>query len=432
MRLKAAIYLAQQDLGAGRARSIIAAVGIALGVGVLLVVASLGLGVRDVVLKEVVRELPVDMIEVLPRSMDLGLFQAESLFGGTRLNGETLGALRSLPQVEAAYPELKVRIPMGARGGERIFGRPLYTELFMSGVPESLVGLEGFAHPPDAGEGIPPVIPVVISNQLIEVFNSSVAPALGIPKLTDTTLNGFEFDIVLGRSMMLGTRGAAGQGVHRARIVGTSPHAMRLGVTVPLETARQILRRYGGEGDDNEVYGGVLVKARSPREIPAITAAVSSMGLSVDETAERTSNLLTAATALASLLGLLVLALAALNIAHAFFASLSERARELAILRAVGARRLDLVLIVEAQALMLGFVGGILGLVVAHLTTMAIDRAAAVWIPHFPFKPDTFFAHSMTLDALALGAAMLAAALGALWPALMAARRSVSTVLAEG
>ena len=44
------------------------AIGVAAAMGV-------ALGARDIVLKEVVRGLPVDTIEVVPRTVDLGLFR---------------------------------------------------------------------------------------------------------------------------------------------------------------------------------------------------------------------------------------------------------------------------------------------------------------------------------------------------------------------
>jgi ABC-type antimicrobial peptide transport system permease subunit len=204
---------------------------------------------------------------------------------------------------------------------------------------------------------------------------------------------------------------------------------MRFGVTVPLATARRILRDYAS--DPTESYASILLKADTAASVPEITDAVKNAGLSVDETAERTGNILGAATGLASLVGLLVLALAALNIAHSFFASLSERRRELAIMRATGARRTDLVGIVLTQAVMLGLAGAVVGGLAAVLVAWLIDWAARVFLPSFPFKPESFFAMPASLFAWAALAAVVASVLGALWPAVRAARTQVARALAE-
>ncbi|MEE8409314.1 MAG: FtsX-like permease family protein [Myxococcota bacterium] len=421
--------IAWRDLAATRARSLISAAGISLGVAVLMVVVGLGLGARDVVLREVVRQLPIDTIEVVPRTVSLGWFKVGSgaLFGGEQLDEKTLERLRSLPGVSAAYPKLEVKIPMGARGGARLFGRRLYTDLFMTALPPEIVQ-------PEAGDDFketPGIVPVVISDQLIEIYNTSVASALGTPQLTPEALEGFEFEIVFGRSLMLGNRGAKRTGVERGRIVGVSRYAIRLGITVPLETAQRLLREYGEPNEGDHEYAAILLQAESPADIPAITRAVIDAGLAVDETAERTADIMNIATLLASLVGLLVLALAALNIAHLFFASLSEQRRDLAILRAVGARQLHLVGLVLTQAVLLGLFGGVAGIALAHLGTWVIDVSAGTLLPDFPFKPESFFSMPLWLDAAALGAAVSAAAVGALWPAVRAARVPLARALSD-
>lgn len=411
--------LALREVWAGRGRSAVSIAGIAVGVIVLTTTIALGLGIREVVLRKVVQTLPIDMIEVLPRSMDLGLIQTTALFGGV-LDDATIEALTKLDHISAVYPKFEVKVPMGARGGDRFFGRNLYAELFMIGVPRDLVGLPEFVD----GE----VIPVVISDQLIEVFNSSVAPALGMPRLTIEALKGFGFDIQIGHSLMLGSRGARSVGTLPARIVGASPYALRLGVTVPIETARRLQQQYGPEGMTPS-YKSVLVRAASAAEVPQVRAQIEAMGLSVDEAARRASDVLTALTGLAGTVGVLVLMLAALNIAHSFFALLSERRRELAILRAVGARRRHLLEMILLQACVLGAVGGCVGAVLGRMGCAVLDMLVLRLVPNFPFKPESFFATPLWLYVLAIFAAAVAAAVGALWPALRAAYAPVSRAL---
>jgi len=424
MKAKHLMHLAAADLTAARGRAAIAAIGIAMGISVLMVIIGLGLGVRELVLKEVVRQLPVDTIEVIPKTLNLGLFELDSagLLGGRGLNPDTVERLAHLPGVRAALPKLDVHVPMGARGGARLFGHALYSDVFMMGVPEELVKDEvGPGFVPQAG-----YIPVVVSDQLLDIYNSSVAPAVGTPRLTAQTLKGFEFELDFGRSLMMGAKGASKSGEERARLLGVSRYAMRLGVTVPIDTARRILNEYGPAGVDHERYSAIVLKAESPSAVPAIIRSVEAMGLAVDQSAKRAGNVLLAATLLAAFVGLLVLALAGLNIAHSFYAQLSERQRELAILRAVGASRRDLVLIVLAQALLLGTIGGLCGIAGALGVAALLDWCVRTFLAEFPFMPSSFFVLPVWLCLCGLAAAALACALGALAPALRAARASVA------
>ncbi len=429
MTLRGLVQLCRQDLAAAPGRSCLSALGIALGIWVFVLIVALGLGARDLVLREVVRELPVDMLEVVPKSLDLGLFQvgAGTLFGNAQpLGPETLLRLSTLPDVAAAYPRIEVPLPMGAQGGARLFGHALYTDLFMDAIPPALVASEvgpDFVDRPDR-------VPVIISPQLIDIYNASIAGALGTPALGSDLLRGFGFDLVVGKSLMLGSRGAKRTGVEHAEIVGVSRYAMRLGVTVPQATAERLLKTYGNS-DAPPRYAAVLVQARSAAKIPVLAQAVEAMGFAVDRTAANTRRLLTAATALCSGVGLLVVALATLNIAHSFVAQLSERRRELAVLRALGARRRELLIITLAQAAFLGLLGGVLGLALARCAAWGVDTAVATWFPRFPFRPPSFFEFPAALDAAGLACAVLASMVGAAGPAWRAAQMAIVRGLAE-
>jgi hypothetical protein len=59
---------------------------------------------------------------------------------------------------------------------------------------------------------------------------------------------------------------------------------------------------------------------------------------------------------------LAILVVAIINIGHNFFVQVSERRREIGIMRAVGATEADVLLIVLGEAAMVGIVGGVIGI----------------------------------------------------------------------
>lgn len=427
MKLGALVAMAGEDGWAARGRSIVSLLGIALGVGVLTIIVALGIGVRSTVLGEVVQRLPLDMVEVVPKSVNLGIFKlgGAGLLGGRTIDDATVASLGAIADVDAVYPKLEVKLPLGAHGGEALLGKSLYADLFVNGLPEELVQAEGVSAFKDSST----YLPVVVSSQLLELYNSSVAGVLGTPQLTPQTLIGIEFDVWIGRSLILGQQGARTTGRERARVVGVSRHAVRLGASLPMATAKRLIAKYGDGAPAS--YSSVILRAHSAADVPSVTRAVRAMGFEVDETAQHTAELMSGATAVASLIGVLVLALAALNIAHSFVALLAERRRELGVLRAMGATRGDLVGMVLVQAVLLGLIGGVLGVAGAWGASLALDRLAASALPEFPFKPESFFAFPWWLPLAGIGAAVFAAATGAFWPAVRTARQDVTAALAE-
>jgi ABC-type antimicrobial peptide transport system permease subunit len=91
-------------------------------------------------------------------------------------------------------------------------------------------------------------------------------------------------------------------------------------------------------------------------------------------------------------------------------------------LRAIGASANDIVSTLLLEALALGALGGVGGLVGARLTAWLCNLASARWVPDFPFKPDNYFSFEWWILAGALTASLGASVLGAFFPARAAGR----------
>jgi ABC-type lipoprotein release transport system permease subunit len=301
-------------------------------------------------------------------------------------------------------------------------------EVLVVGVDPGLVradvGLGEFADP---GPGKP--IPAVVASRLVELYNKSFAPARSLPQLSGEMLTGFVFPVDFNRSFVV----AAPPGPVRsaqAQVVGVSDRGLLAGLTVPLASAQRLNR----EADaDAETFSAVTLQATEPSRVPALMEAVKEMGLRVDDQERRMAQSAGAAVALTTsalaLLSALICLLAAFNIAHALSASVRARARELGVMRAVGASRADIFQLVLAEAGVLGLFGGAAGTLLALLGALAIDALALRALPGFPFKPDTFFRLPwwLALGGLCLGA--LAALAGAWGPARRASRVDPARVL---
>jgi ABC-type antimicrobial peptide transport system permease subunit len=413
MKSEVMLHVALRQIRNTPSRTFLAIFGIAMGCGIFTIISALGLSGRDLVLKEIVHELPLDMIEVTPKNIDLGIlkFNAGTLLGQSGFGEKEVKRLESLPAVTKVYPKLEIPLPMGAQGGQQLFGRKLYTDLFMTGMDARLLGIT-----PEHMNGLPQnVVPVVVSNTLIDMYNSAIAPSLNLPQLTSKSLNGFQFDIRLGRSLMLGQDGKTKVGKKRAQIVGASSYAVKLGVSVPIETGREILAEFAPE--KGERYTSILVQANHPKAVPGLAKQIQSLGFSIDKTAQHTSQILNMATGFASLTGLLILLLAGLNIAHSFFTHLEERRQELAIMHAMGMRRFTVIASICLQAALLGTFGSLGGIFGAYLTSFLLEGGVAYFLPQMQESLGAFITFPAWLHGSVLLLGLSTAVLGAFWPA---------------
>jgi hypothetical protein len=264
---------------------------------------------------------------------------------------------------------------------------------------------------------------VLLSRRLLEVYNKTIAPAWNVRRLpTGLSVVGIELPVKVGLSIV---PQKTEDRVYDARLklVGLSDRVPLYMLAMPLETVRRLHAEYG---KPDQGFTQATILARRPEDVPALTAAVRRMGLSVDEgeraTAERVGTVVLVTTSALVFLAAVMCGLAALAIAQSLSASVRARAKEIAVLEALGAAPSDVRRIVLLEGAMVGLAGGLAGAALAAGAAALADRAAASLLPDFPFRPDTFFAFPPWLAALGLAVPALAAVLGALAPAATAAR----------
>lgn len=167
---------------------------------------------------------------------------------------------------------------------------------------------------------------------------------------------------------------------------------------------------------------GALMLPRQVSATPDLQAATPAI-----ETARLFSLLGVGADVLQGV-GAAILALAAIGFFIALFGAVSQRRRDLALLRALGARPSLLLAVVALEAALMGAAGGLVGVVAGRVLAgfaAEVSRAAASGPT---LVPPAFGAP----DLIAIGAAFALALLAAIGPALIATRTDPARELAGG
>jgi ABC-type antimicrobial peptide transport system permease subunit len=393
-------------------------VGIVVGIGAFVFFLSLGAGIRKVVLGDVLSHLPVNVIEVVPRQSSLNLFSFSTpgLLGGGAITDDSLERIRAIPGVAAVAPEMVLGVPIQAYG--QFFGKRVYTDLAATGIDPSIVAQDvtgdlKFEYDPDGP------IPVLASTHLLELYNSNFSDALKLPKLSREAVTKIDFKLVVGKSYLGGNPDPSKVREYPCRVAGVSPKAVLVGITIPLEYVRRFNADYGAK--QKQVYKMAYVTTAKASDVAAVGAAIEAMGFEVDKTKKTVGGVLTIATLLLTMFSVLIVALAAVNIAHTFFMVIYERRREIGVMRSVGATRGDIRALILGEAACIGAVSGTAGIFLGWVGSRAVNLAAARFIPPFPYKPEEFF---MLTPGIAAGALVFAVAfcfIGAAFPATRAA-----------
>ena len=122
----------------------------------------------------------------------------------------------------------------------------------------------------------------------------------------------------------------------------------------------------------------------------------------------------------------LIIAVSGVSIFVSIYNSMSDRRREIAIMRALGARRATVFSIILAESILLCFGGGILGLLLGHgLVFVAgpiVERASGILIDPFAFEP---------VELVLLPVLIVLASIVGFVPGMTAYRTDVAKALAD-
>jgi hypothetical protein len=248
-------------------------------------------------------------------------------------------------------------------------------------------------------------VPIVLSATVVELYNNQFAKTHSMPVADKELVNyliqarglsAMRFSIGLGSTTLAGSSKVTRAKPRRieAVVVGVSARAMPIGVTLPIDYIQRWNREYLGE-DAAGAYSSIIATLKDPELLVDFTAWLEGKptpDLRVEDSVGKDfATVIWVIRLLFLIISIAILVIAVINIGHNFFIQVSERRREIGIMRAVGASELDVRLLMLGEAAVIGIVGGLLGIGLAVGIGTTWDWFSRDGIPAFPFKPHSWF-----------------------------------------
>lgn len=176
-----------------------------------------------------------------------------------------------------------------------------------------------------------------------------------------------------------------------------------------------LVQSRGTIGQQRLIYNFKVIDDRATAVIPA------------DVMRDFFDTFLAGATNMLLVISVLVIVVAAVGILVSIYNSVTARKREIAILRALGATKNRILVLICIEAALIGLVGGILGLLAGH----GLAAVGSVFLNHLLGQGINWVAVDR-MELLYLGGVVVIATLAGLVPALSAYRTPVATNLVAG
>ena len=409
MRLGFLLKTAWCDIRGTPRRLFVSMLGIVVGITGFATIDSLNRGLERAIDNEFHTQSKIRLVEIRKAGLDLGIIQFDpaSLFGTTSgLTQSDIEELRQWPELSNVFPRLTIDFPTGASGGEALVGQNLFAELLLDGLPQELLTENSM---PEWSLSEP--VPIWVSTSLLEIFNTSVADSLNLPKLSPQLLEGLTFDIIVGRSLIKRSGQTSRQTTLKARIVGTHPNVNPLGAATTLDVAQELIAEFSTSKTEARFTTAIL-ELTSARSLEVVMAKLSKIGLEVDDTSSRLKEVLNVIEVFGLSVAGLFLLMATFSVGQSFHAVLGERRRDLSLYQTLGFTERQLRYLIGLQSFGLGLLGSVIALLLAVVCTESANWFISVATPDFPYKPDIWFvwSGSTVVKGLLLGSVVTSCA----------------------
>ncbi len=286
-------------------------------------------------------------------------------------------------------------------------------------------------------------VPIVMSPTMIELYNGQFAKSHGLP-IADQDfvkfvtqrggLNAMRFSIGLGSTTVAGSNTNIKHKPRRVEgvLVGISNKAMPIGMTMPIGYVQRWNREFQGD-EAASTYSSIIVTLKDKQSIAVFSQWLQDkLDLRLDDSlGEKFATVLFVIRLVLVLISLVIIGISAINIAHNFFMQVTERRRELGLLRAVGATQQDVRLVVLGEAGLIGLIGGVMGVLFGLLLAKTVDYASNHYLPRFPYKPTTWFHFSWWIWVGGLVCSTGFAVIGGYLPARRASKMEPAQALTQ-
>lgn len=432
--------LALRNLREALLRNALTTLGVAVGVASLVAMLSLGVGLQQLAAKRLSQSGLFDTIFVTPRNNFRGMGRPQREASSDKppraLDEDARRELEKLPDVIEVYPQVRFFTEV------RFNNKPFAT--VVAGMPDSsrnsgsFDGMTGtYFSSPTAHEAI---VQIEFARDLTDKPASLVGQELvlryaerqalapnGGDAAGDAAGGGGGFSVVpkelhLKIVGVVETEPAAGYGgMGNARLL------------MPLETAsalraaqvndlRDIVR---DNSSTKTTYASLSVRAKSPAKVEALETSIKNMGFGAFSLLDASRSLRTFFSVFDLLLGIfgsLALAVATLGIVNTLVMAILERRREIGVLKALGAADSDVQQLFFVEAGVMGFFGGILGVLFGWLLGRAITFGTNVYLQRQNLNTIELSSVPWWLVFSALGFAVLVSLAAGLYPASRAAK----------
>jgi putative ABC transport system permease protein len=395
-------------------RTALTTTGIIIGVAVIVTLLSITMGFQENITEQLEGIWDVKQITVLQPMQSLGIQQQQEL---KILDDEAVKDIEAIEGVQAVVPSLSV-------SGTVEVGRYI-TRSTITGI-DAEKG-ENLNYEMEEGRFIRKKDrdSMVVGYKTAEAFMEKKT----FKKVERLDILGKKAEVIAVRRNLEGEEETRSFRVRVVGIIEEQGTQDDYKVYLPLEMAVDIREWQSMQSNilKRQGYETLIVMAHDADDVTDVTEKIVEMGylaFSFKQVIEGINQIFVILEIVLLGIGAIALIVAALGIINITLMSILERTREIGIMKVIGASNTDVIQIFLMETLVIGFLGGIGGVILAFFVAHGIDFGIGIYVAQQGGTVESMVVMPVWLVVFAIGFAMVVGLISGAYPARKAARLS--------
>ena len=368
MRLSTVLLIGYRNMFSNRMRSMLTVGGVAIGIGIITLLISLGFGVQGMVIREVTKNNPSNIVDVTNKSLE----------NFALLDRSAIGKIQNIPGVEQVETRTSV--------GGKFFNGESQTDVVINAVSRNYLDLARS----DINQELREQVSIQPQSVLI---TPKLAILLGFDNPEESIGKQIEYTGVITRDMLADVEEVTSEEISKTEanpltIVGVVKDQVKDDAIYAFISLSEIRERYGN-------VAGQFAKVRVKED-----SMIESVRLQIEQTAFVTESVVDTIADINSffsivrgilvVFGVIIMSISAMGMLNTLSISLLQRTKEVGILKALGTKRADIFKMFILEAFLISFLGGGIGLAFGYGAAMGINAGINMLAGRYGVSPTSF------------------------------------------
>jgi ABC-type antimicrobial peptide transport system permease subunit len=351
MRLSSVVFIGYRNMFSNRMRSILTIGGVAIGIGIITLLIALGFGVQGMVIREVTKNNPSNIIDVSNKSLESFVL----------LDKNTLERIRGIDGVE--------QVERRASIGGKLFNGDSQTDMILNAISRHYLDL--------ARSDIPFALREKLFTQgEAVIITPKLAALLGYENPEESIGKMIEYSSVITSDMLadveeIPEETPKSDTENMLTIVGVAKDQAKDDAVYAYISMEEVRERYG-----NIAGQFAKVRVRDESVIEPVRLQIEQASFvteSVVDTVADINSFFLIVRSILIVFGVIIMSISAMGMLNTLSISLLQRTKEVGILKALGTKRADIFKMFILEAFLISFFGGAIGLLCGYGVAIGVN-----------------------------------------------------------